>query len=105
MDNSFDKFNEDFNVKKASGFKVIFFVCLGYFFGILGIGISVYALFPDNNQYFSLITLLLCLFGTQAVYKARGGGDWRKMTLIPMIVNVAGLALSCFILYILPYFA
>ncbi len=104
MDNSFDKLNSEFADKARGGFKYWFYVVLTYLFDLVGAGIGVYALLPDNNRYLSLLTLLAGLFGLQAVYKAKGTQGWNTVLRVGQIASFAVLVFSCVILYIiLPY--
>lgn len=104
MDNSFDKLNSEFADKARGGFKYWFYVVLTFIFVVLGTGIGVYALLPDNNRYLSLLTLLAGLFGLQAIYKAKGTQGWNMLLRVGQIASFVVLVFSCVILYIiLPY--
>ncbi len=104
MDNSFDKLNSEFADKARGGFKYWFYVVLTYIFIVLGAGIGIFALLPDNNRYLSLLTLLAGLFGLQAVYKAKGTQGWNTLLRVGQIASFVVLAFACVILYIiLPY--
>ena len=104
MDNSFDKLNSEFADKARGGFKYWFYVVLTYIFVVLGAGIGIFALLPENNRYLSLLTLLAGLFGLQAVYKAKGTQGWNMVLRVGQIASFVVLVFSCVILYIiLPY--
>ena len=102
MDNSFDKLNSEFQEKKTSGFKFWFFMILTFLFDIIGLVFGIYSL--SHNQYISLLTLVFGLFGTQAVFKARGTDDWKPLTRFGLILSLVIVVLACVVLYIVPMF-
>lgn len=103
MDNSFDKYNAEFAEHERSSFKQTLFLVIAYILNAIGLAISIYSLLPSTNMYLSLLSLLLGLFAFQAVSKAKQGGDWKLVFKIPGIIAGVVLAVSCFVLYVLPY--
>lgn len=113
MDTSFDKYNKEFAEQQKSGFKETFFMIVTYFWIVLGLGVSIFAMvkaipqFAENGKssyiYFCLLSLIFGLFGISTASKAKQGGEWRKKYTVPAIINGVVVAISAFVLYVLPY--
>lgn len=98
MDSSFDKYNDEFKEQQKTGFKYTLLLIIAYIFSIIGLVVDVLA-FVYWNAYISLGGLVAALLSFEALMKAKGG-DWRLKTKIPLFINIAVLAVSFVLLYI-----
>ena len=98
MDSSFDKYNDEFKEQQKTGIKYTIILVVAYIFALAGLLCDILA-FVYWNSYISLGGLVAALLSFQALFKAKGG-DWRLKTKIPLIINIAVMAVAFVLLYI-----